>query len=209
VTNLVEAGDAVIDLGSYGKLIAPVQVDGGQWFYYWDCSGDGTAADTGSLNGGVDTVSHNVLDNIFNHDIYGFVNTTVINTDQQYGTTNAYRYATINGVHLALLSAGGGTIDRSSPATAVGSATASDGSNAVNSTYNDLLAVWDAYNGVATGNPGGNPVLAVGPSGWGGQAYWSATPSSYTHAAVEVGSGYLQDLYDGHSRNVALQVLPS
>ena len=65
------AGDAVIDLGSYGKLIAPVQVDGGQWYYHWDRSGDGTSADTGSLNGGVDYTTHDVLDGIFTQDIGG------------------------------------------------------------------------------------------------------------------------------------------
>ena len=58
------AGDAVIDLGSYGKLIAPVQVEGA-WYYYWDRSGNGTSADTGSLNGGLDYTTHDVLDGIF------------------------------------------------------------------------------------------------------------------------------------------------
>ena len=48
-----------IDLGSYGKLIAPVQVDGGQVFYYWDRNGGGTA------DGG-DRMSHDALDVIFN-----------------------------------------------------------------------------------------------------------------------------------------------
>ena len=32
---LTAAGQSVIDLGSYGKLIAPVQVEGA-WYYYWD-----------------------------------------------------------------------------------------------------------------------------------------------------------------------------
>lgn len=60
-------GDAVIDLGSYGKLIAPVQVEG-NWYYYWDRSGNGTSTNSGSLNGGLDNTTHNVLDGIFNKD---------------------------------------------------------------------------------------------------------------------------------------------
>ncbi|MEI6029310.1 MAG: Ig-like domain-containing protein, partial [Betaproteobacteria bacterium] len=141
------AGQSVIDLGSYGKLIAPVQVDGGKWYYFWDRSGDGTSANTGSLNGGSDYTTHDVLDGIFNQDINGVVG-------GGGDTTDTYRYATINGVHLALPTAGGVTsppygaagINAYQPGTAVGSATASNGSNAENATYNDLLAVWDAYN---------------------------------------------------------------
>ena len=40
VTNVGEASDSVIDLGSYGRLIAPVQVEGA-WYYYWDRSRNG------------------------------------------------------------------------------------------------------------------------------------------------------------------------
>jgi hypothetical protein len=34
VTDVRDLGDPVIDLGTYGKLILPVQVDGGNWYYY-------------------------------------------------------------------------------------------------------------------------------------------------------------------------------
>jgi hypothetical protein len=53
-------GEAFINLGNitvggktyrYGQLMAPVQVDGGNWFYYWDASGDGSAT-TGDRSGG-------------------------------------------------------------------------------------------------------------------------------------------------------------
>ena len=76
VTNVCEdneAGQSVIDLGSYGKLIAPVQVDGVHWYYYWDRSGNGTNANTGTLNGGLDRITHEVLDGIFKQDINGVV----------------------------------------------------------------------------------------------------------------------------------------
>jgi transcriptional antiterminator Rof (Rho-off) len=90
----VVVAQPIIDLGSYGKLIAPVQVEG-KWYYFWDRSGNGAASEA-------DWTSHDVLDNLFNQDINGVVNTTVANADGLFGTTDTYRYATLNGVHLAL-----------------------------------------------------------------------------------------------------------
>ena len=96
------AGQSVIDLGStYGKLIAPVQVEG-KWYYHWDRSGDGTsdnatAAGQTPINGGVDWTTHVVLDDIFKYDINGIIN-PVAGTD----TTDTFRYATLNGVKVAL-----------------------------------------------------------------------------------------------------------
>ncbi len=213
VTNVVEgpvAGQTVIDLGSYGKLIAPVQVDGGNWFYYWDRSGDGSSANSGLLNGGTDQTSHDVLDSIFNQDING-------NAGGGGNTDNTYRYATLNGVHLALPTAGGANpaqpygphgINMSQPGTAVGSSpTASVGSNAANGTYNDYLAFWDAYNGMGTGT-----TINGTPAGWQATSYWSATPSAFGHASVglTVGmdGGGVGDNFDSNPYGgVALQVL--
>ena len=203
VTDVLEslAGQSVIDLGSFGKLIAPVQVDGGKWYYYWDRSGNGTNANTGTLNGGVDNTTHDVLDGIFNKDINGVVG-------GGGNTTDTYRYATLNGVQVALPTAGGqssppygsGGISNFQPGTTVGSSPATTGSNAVNATYNDLLAVWDAYNGTGTG------VIANGtPSGWQASAYWSATPSASGHAIVNLNLGYVD--FSLTFRYVALQVL--
>ena len=95
LTVLAQAGDAIIDLGTSGKLIAPVQVEG-KWYYYWDRSGDGTSANTGSLNSGVDYVNHNVLDGIFTKNSVG--NLEVVGGY----TSDDIRYGTINGVKLAL-----------------------------------------------------------------------------------------------------------
>jgi hypothetical protein len=95
------AGDPVIDLGSDGKLILGVQVEG-KWYYHWDRSGNGTSANTGALNGSTDIVNHDVLDSIFQFDINGNLNPNT-GTD----TTDTYRYATINGLRLALPTYGG------------------------------------------------------------------------------------------------------
>ncbi|MDD2829061.1 MAG: hypothetical protein PHW18_05750 [Sulfuricurvum sp.] len=177
----------VINLGTYGLLIAPVHV-GGKWFYHWDLSGDGTSADAGSLNGGVDVTNHDVLDALFNHDINGTVNTTVANYDGAYGTTNDYRYATINGVQVAL------------PTTGTGLANETSGySLSDNGAYTDLTAIWDAFNGgyIASGTP----------TGWPGSNYWSATPSTYGHGVVDLIYAMVFGLSDNNSRYVVLQVL--
>jgi VCBS repeat-containing protein len=207
VTDVVEAppslaGQSVIDLGSYGKLIAPVQVDGVNWFYFWDRSGNGTNANTGTLNGGLDYTTHNVLDGIFNQDINGVVETAGNGVGIVGDTDNTYRYATLNGVHLALPTAGGvtsspfgaGGINNFEPGTAISG-------NAANATYNDLLAVWDAYNGV------GSTAIDGTPSGWQASSYWSATPSASGHAYVTLNRGYVGDFTDHGYAYVALQVL--
>jgi methionine-rich copper-binding protein CopC len=199
VTDLVEslAGQSVIDLGSYGKLIRPVQVDGGKWYYHWDRSGDGTSADTGSLNGGVDYTTHAVLDGIFKYDVNGVLNTAVGTK-----TTDTYRYATINGVHLALPTLGGNGINLFQPGTTVGSATPAVGSNAVNATYNDLLAVWDAYNGTGT-----NTLSDGTPPGWQAGTYWSATALASGHVYFDINNGHVIDYDPFFDDYVALEVL--
>ena len=158
VKNRPEVGDATIDLGEYGKLIMPVQIDGGKWYYYWDRSGDGTSSNAGGLNGGSDLVSRDEVSNVFYKDANGNDN------PEGYKTTQSYRYATINEVNLALPTLAGGQIAwvHVAPAgTTVGSSPASLGSNEVNPTYDDMAAIWDAYNGTATHNWGSGV-----PPGW-------------------------------------------
>ncbi len=191
------AGDAIIDLGSSGKLIAPVQVEG-KWYYYWDRSGDGTSANTGSLNGGMDSTTHNVLDGIFTQDVNGTVG-------GGGNTTDTYRYATLNGVKVALPTANGGLaypngINATQNGTIFDVNTPSNGAT---SSYDELLAIWDAYNGTGTGTN-----LNGTPPGWLASAYWSATPSASGHAEVALSTGYVPDFTDINSLNVALQVLP-
>jgi len=183
-------GQAIIDLGVYGTLIDPVQVDG-KWFYAWDMNGDGVQNNLIATNGLYDTTTHDVLDGLFNHDSNGVTNTTVVNADGNYGTTNDYRFATLNGVNVALPTTGTGLANE-------GSATYYLNDN---QTYTDLAEIWDSFNmGYQTN---GTPV------GWQeGAAYWSATPGDYGHATVYTsGAGSVGSSYDNNNTYVALQVL--
>jgi hypothetical protein len=128
-------GDAVIDLGVSGKLILPIHVEG-KWYYYWDLNGDG-------IRSALDKVNHDVLDGIFNG-----------GSD----TTTTMRNGTINGVSVALPTVGGITGEFKA-----GTVVGGNGSNFPNPIYDDLSAIWDAYNGASTsyninGTPPGWPV---------------------------------------------------
>ena len=152
-----------------------------------------------------------MLDNIFKYEVNGGLNPA-----NGTRTTDTYRYAWINDLHLALPTVGGlpstpyGPAGLSpyggyayQPGTAVGSATPANGSNAENATYNDLLAVWDAYNG--TGSEGGTD---GGPPGWPRWGYWSATPSSSGHAEFWPMDGHSRaNFNNGKYFYVVLQVL--
>nr|MCE2679896.1 cadherin repeat domain-containing protein [Burkholderiales bacterium] len=219
VTNVSEygspAGDSVIDLGSYGKLIHPVQVEG-KWYYYWDLSGNGTNEDKGELNGGTDRTNGWFLDHTFK---YASDFTTVdpyVDIQHPESTNHTYRYAILNGVKLALPTYGG-PVDANDRLTSAGHLvpTAVSSGTVNNSTYNDLAAIWDAFNGSSTtDNTDGLP------TGWADNAYYlSATELNGrgTHAAVGLGTGgyvtsfaeYATSLEPNHTGKmwVALQVL--
>jgi hypothetical protein len=93
------AGDDIIDLGEIGEgntkqdlgnLIAPLNV-GGKWYYFWDLSNDRTSS------GDADRVTYSFLDGIFKYDINGDERPA-----GQNDPNGDYRFATINGVKLAL-----------------------------------------------------------------------------------------------------------
>ncbi|OHC70527.1 MAG: hypothetical protein A3H93_04320 [Rhodocyclales bacterium RIFCSPLOWO2_02_FULL_63_24] len=173
--------DPVIDLGAYGMLIAPVHVDG-KFYYYWDRSGDGTNANTGSLNGGVDYMTHDALDTIFN---------------SGSDTTNSARSAVLDGLSVMLPTHGEASVVTGyRPGTAIDNIPLGE----TNPTYDDLLAIWDAHNGTGTTGL---------PSGWQHEYYWSATPSASGHASVHLYLGYVYDYPVTHyaAYSVALQVL--
>jgi len=200
-------GQAVIDLGSqYGKLINPVTVDGGRVYYYWDVSGDETLASkkgAGYANR-LDYVTHDWLDQIFQQDVNGRVEgengAPVVYLDGD--TDNTYRYATLNGVKLALPTVGDGDDFIGSGELGYRRGTAIQGT-AVNDTYDDYLAIWDGYNGRMTGtNIGGMPPA------WVNSVYWSATPTVLGHAVVRL-TGYVHEAYgiDSAFCYVAVEVL--
>ena len=195
LTNVVDAGQSVIDLGTYGKLIAPVQVEG-KWYYFWDISGDGRFSNTGPFNYGHDWTTHNVLDGIFNQDSAGV-------TGGEGNTTETYRYATLNGVRVALPTISGGIPLPNAGYVQAGTSYIDDGagSNGANSSYNDLMAVWDAYNGTGT-------VLYGVPCGWANSYYATATPTSTNrHMELMMTTGYTPEYADNSSVFVASQVL--
>ena len=71
-----------------------------------------------------------------------------------------------------------------------------------NATYDDLYAIWDAFNGTGSGTN-----MTGVPSGWNGGGYWSATPSASGHARVDLYGGNVYDIPDYGSGNVAFEVL--
>ena len=198
-------GQAVIDLGEgNGKLIAPVQVEG-KWYYFWNRSGTGTMNDE-------DRTSHDVLDNLFNRDILGVSNSTVANIDNLFGTTNTYRYGTLNGVHLALPTLNGENVSAETvastgnayPFTGTAYTDAGPTSNGTTGPFTDIMAIWDAYNGIDS------VWYAYGqPPGWGYGGPWTATPGGSGHLLAMWHSGAVWGGDNDASRQlVALQVLP-
>jgi hypothetical protein len=87
------------------------------------------------------------------------------------------------------------------------------GDTSENPAYDDLLAIWDAFNGSGQGNSvyNGSAWLSLNagaPSDWGTLSrYWSATPSASGHAIVGLDAGVLFDNSDISTRYVAFEVL--
>jgi hypothetical protein len=198
----------VIDLGQYGKLLYPVRVDGDKWYYYWDRSGDGTTSDRGTLNGGKDKATHAVLNELFAFDINGQANTTIRDPNGKPVTTDTYRYATLNGVKLALPTIG------TTPGNPYTQGTPIDNNpiGEVNPAYDDLMAIADGLGGTGT-------LLNGKPADWPYNDYWSASLTSNNttnrfHDTLGLGSGYINSGYglgggfaSDIERHVALQVL--
>jgi hypothetical protein len=179
-------------LGSHGKLTFPVQVEGA-WYYYWDRNGNGISQDF---------ASHDELDGIFTSTLSEVnAGTTGTGTD----TTDLIRYANLNGVKLALPTANGGvaiTQWLSSDPNGTSYTDAGVSTNGTTSTFNELLAIWDAYNGTGT-----DSLVEGVPPGWMRGEYLSATPSASGHAKVLLSIGVVMDWRDVIHWSVALQVL--
>ena len=163
------------------------------WYYYWDSNGNGVG-DIG------DKTNHNVLDSLF---MYANDFST---TGGGGNTDNTYRYATLNGVQVALPTLGVEGANGYRPGTLIDNNPPGE----VNTTYDDLFAIWDAHNGA-----NGYQNINGTPFGWGREAsgesiYWSSTPGSvpnnHQYSNLERGTVYV-NLLDTSFNYVALQVL--
>ncbi|MCX5938461.1 MAG: VCBS domain-containing protein, partial [Cyanobium sp. LacPavin_0920_WC12_MAG_62_9] len=191
----------IIDLGSLGKLIAPVQVEGKR-YYHWDRNSDGTIGGD-SYNRDQGTFRLSEIYSLFKEDIDGNIGSA---------TNDTYRYATINGVRLALPTLG------TSPTYRLMDGTALADPNLTNSSYNDLSAIWDSHNGNLSGsytgqglnggNRGSGNVTSGAPLTWFNDTYVSATPwpSSSDYASLRLYDGLVLS-HDNWAMNVALEVL--
>jgi len=196
------AGQSVIDLGSYGQLIAPIQVEG-KWYYHLDRNGDGTIAGDAYTMSDANTYPLSEIYELFKQDVNGVAGSS---------TNDTHRYGTVNGVKLAMptlgTSANPGLIngtDLNSP-------------SQTNPSYDDLSAIWDAYNGTRVGsysgqnldssNRGSGDITSGAPGAWVNDSYVSATPwpSSTDYAALRVYDGLVFN-HANWGMNVALQVL--
>ncbi|MCW5653674.1 cadherin repeat domain-containing protein [Hydrogenophaga sp.] len=191
-TNASKAGDDVIDLGELGQLIKGVQVEG-KWYYVLDVNRDGA-------HGVGDSTTHDALDAVFRYNAAGQVETEANAVGLVGDTDDTFRYATLGGLRLALPTQGVNvTMPNRGWANLAGTAVAS--AQTTNSRYDDLLAIWDAYNG------NGQDVTNVAgvPAGWLTSAYWSATTngSSAQHAMVDLGWGTVYGISSAKSVSFA------
>ena len=181
------AGQSVISLGTLGQLIKPIQVEG-HWYYVWD-------RNSNNSHGYGDLITMDALETLAGIGNIGESNRTF----------------TLNGVQLKLPTDGlaGSTLtsDGSNLGTSWSNATPGwNTDSSSNATYDDLYAIWDAFNGT-----GSDPYMTdrTGvPSGWeGGNRYWSATPSASGHASIRLTTGHVRDEFDNSGYYVAFEVL--
>jgi len=198
---------SVINLGSgNGQLIAPVQVDGGKWYYYWDRDGNSTAdiADTFASNTSYTYGSNTYNTNYTYSQLYATFKED-INGVLGASTNNTYRYATLNGVRLALPTIGGSDSLPYGP-NGIGSLQPNTSVvlNEVNNAYDDLLAIWDAYATYSFVPERNYSAYNGKPPGWHFDSYISATPGNYM-SAVRIYDGLT---FQGNwAATAAIQVL--
>ena len=204
------AGQSVIDLGIFGQLIAPVQVEG-KWYYHLDRNDDGLISGDSFNRDGNSAFPLSEIYNLFKQDVGG---NTGLSTD------NTYRYATINGLNLALPTLGAEfqalSLRYDGAYELLGTSIANP--SVTNSAYDDLSAIWDAYNGTRVGtyigqglhggNRGSGTTTSGAPGIWVNDAYVSATPwpSRTDYAGVRLYDGLVYGL-SSWGTNVALELV--
>ena len=174
----------VISLGTLGQLIKPVQVEG-KWYYVWDRNSDGT-------HDGADYITMDALETLAG----------IGNIDE------SNRTFTLNGVQLRLPTDGlaGSTLTSNGYQPGTSWSNAEPGWNtdpSSNVTYDDLAAIWDAFNGTGSGTN-----MTGVPSDWSNLDYWSATPAGSGHAVFYASGGYVTNGSDTWGKHlVAFEVL--
>jgi len=159
---------ATSTFGANAKLIKPFQVES-IWYYYLDANGDGVINHT-TQTAEEDRSKVSKVKTVFNKDINGNTGTM----------DETFRYATINGIKVALPRLGTSNSNILSNDRKPNGTSYSDGGSvsngSINSTYDDLLAIWDAFNGTSTNeNINGIPL----PHDYGNiNTSWSATPDA-------------------------------
>jgi hypothetical protein len=153
-------------------LTAPVQVEG-KWYYFWDR--DLIDNHTPTYSPPTDRISFTGLQ------------TMMQAAGLEGPISESNRTFKVNGVTLKLVTDGrdGQTLISDTQVWVNG--TSNSGQGIVeNTTYDDMLALWDAFNGTGTGANTNGPV-----PGWGNGHYWTATPSAAGdgYAAVGTNSG--------------------
>ncbi len=199
----VYTSETVHDTSTWvGNLIAPVMVDGGDVYYYWDYSGNGTAtnvAGTEPVTGvttsqSSDWLTSSDLKTLFNHTVDysgtadvdpSHTTANLLNEDSRY----AYLY-TRDGtpLHVAVPSGTPLAGNKNPAGTLVGTfSPTSAGSVEINTTYDGMTAIWDAYNGTGLTAGAATPTSARInglPPDWGsataGIYFLTATPISAT-----------------------------
>ena len=151
--------------GTSAQLIKPIQVDGGHWYYILDANGDG------AINGS-DQINHNILDDILNKTL-----DTTFDPTKDPLSQNTYTFdnltAKLATIGVANPTAGTQYVNN----TGIGS---NMGDNTENANYNDLLAIWDAYNTQYTPYMKINAIVngVQVEHYWPSQDYWSADLSA-------------------------------
>ena len=197
-----------------GNLIAPVMVDGGEVYYYWDYSGDGAATNaagtepvTGLTTSHTSDVglTHTYLNSILNQNLAGDATSAVIDETYRFGHLYT-RDGTA--LHVALPTAGFAPGDATPQGTPVGTAApdAAKGSVEINNTYDGLAAIWDAYNGTGTASAVFNSGTRIdgSPPEWAYSTFASATPRGWSYGSIYLIYGWT---YENGGGVVALQVL--
>nr|MDH4481621.1 Ig-like domain-containing protein [Rhodoferax sp.] len=180
-------GDATIVLppgsgfGTNAQLVKPIQVDGGRWYYLLDTDGNGVE----------NTVTHDVLDNVLN----GALDTTLDDG------TRLYRFGDLTAKLATIGVTGLEKVTDAHYGTSIGAERTGD--NTINDDYNDLLAIWDAYNGKARDQQS----MQFNANYWPSSDYWAADLASAGKHYYMTQSGVVNVGADNSGRYAVFEVV--